>query len=560
MEKKKLILYLFVILIVGALLRLININKPEGMWNDEYLTWEIAKASFPNEFFQAILRNCHAPLHYIYLKVWMYFLGDSDLSLRFSSYFAGILSIISMFFLGKHLGKKTSDTNGLICAWFASISAFLIYFSQEVRIYSLLFLLSSINALCALKTMDNPTKKNCTFFVLTSVLVMLEHTIGFVFVFFSVISVLLFADKKTKFKRFLVSILLVGLILLIPLCIFIYNTMFHQQYFSQWWAPFSWAKLAFFFTDLFSPYLINITNAPPEFMSMVYGGGKVNLGFILFAFIPLIISVLCMIRALFSFDKNVKYFILTSVGVYLTVFVASLFGKIIFLTKYLTEIYPILILFAVFGFSEFKSKAFKAILGTVYSTLILFFILVSNYSPVKLVRAEGQNIPVTMLNVLDYKTTDKVVFLYYPKERFLKYSKEIANSKNTSDISKYNFNFIKSDKETMSETYEGGNYRYKEVFLADENKGLDIFLDKNVYSKIKNGEKFFLVDFSPVSIFNNQNFLYTLDNDKKYNQTPLLFLVFSYIRNYIVQHSQILLSFSGVVSHEGWRIYIFEKT
>src|SRR5699024_379549 len=112
--------------------------------------------------------------------------------------------------------------------------------------------------------------KHCTFFVLTALLVMLEHTIGFVFVFFSSVSVILFASKKTKFKKFFLTSLLIGFIIFIPVAIFLYNVMFNQQYFSQWWAPFSWAKLAFFFTDLFSPYLVNITNAPPSFLSMVY--------------------------------------------------------------------------------------------------------------------------------------------------------------------------------------------------------------------------------------------------------------------------------------------------
>lgn len=560
MDKKKVFLILLGIVVFSILLRLINLDKQEGMWNDEYLTWEIAKAAFPKEFFEAIMRNCHAPLHYLYLKAWMYFFSDSDYSLRMSSLVPGVISVISMYFAGRELGKKASDSTGLVAAAFCAISSFLIYFSQEVRIYSLLFLLSSLHLICAIKTLDNPTKKHCTFFVLTALLVMLEHTIGFVFVFFSSISVILFASKKTKFKKFFLTSLLIGFIIFIPVAIFLYNVMFNQQYFSQWWAPFSWAKLAFFFTDLFSPYLVNITNAPPSFLSMVYDGKTINWGFTLFAFIPLTIASVSMVKAIFIMDSKVKYILLTSIGVYLTVFAASLFGKILFLTKYMIEIYPLLILLAIYGLMSFKEKGIKVILGTIYLVVSVFFIVASEYSPVKLIRSEGQNIPVVMLKVLQYKDTDKVVFLYYPKTRFEKYSKEITQNKNTTDISKYDFTFIKDKNETMKETYKDGKETYKNVFLSLKNNPLEKFLNKNVYSTIKKGDKFFLVDFSPVSIFTPQLLQKKVTSEKKYEETPFLYLVFSYIRNYIVNESETLLSLSDVVAYESWRIYVFEKT
>ena len=560
MDKKKVFLILLGIVVFSILLRLINLDKKEGMWNDEYLTWEIAKAAFPKEFFEAIMRNCHAPLHYLYLKAWMYFFSDSDYSLRMSSLVPGVISVISMYFAGRELGKKASDSTGLVAAAFCAISSFLIYFSQEVRIYSLLFLLSSLHLICAIKTLDNPTKKHCTFFVLTALLVMLEHTIGFVFVFFSSVSVILFASKKTKFKKFFLTSLLIGFIIFIPVAIFLYNVMFNQQYFSQWWAPFSWAKLAFFFTDLFSPYLVNITNAPPSFLSMVYDGKTINWGFTLFAFIPLTIASVSMVKAIFIMDSKVKYILLTSIGVYLTVFAVSLFVKILFLTKYMIEIYPLLILLAIYGLMSFKEKGIKVILGTIYLVVSVFFIVASEYSPVKLVRSEGQNIPVVMLKVLQYKDTDKVVFLYYPKTRFEKYSKEITQNKNTTDISKYDFTFIKDEKETMKETYKDGKETYKNVFLSLKNNPLENFLSKNVYSTIKKGDKFFLVDFSPVSIFTPQLLQKKVTSEKKYEETPFLYLVFSYIRNYIVNESETLLSLSDVVAYESWRIYVFEKT
>ncbi|MCD8025153.1 MAG: glycosyltransferase family 39 protein, partial [Candidatus Gastranaerophilales bacterium] len=558
MDKKKLFFILCLILFLSLGLRFINIDKQEGMWNDEYLTWEIAKAAFPKEFFEAIIRNCHAPLHYLYLKIWIQFFGDTDFSLRTSSLVPGVLSVILMFFNGRILGKKISNSNGLITAGFCAISSFLIYFSQEVRIYSLLFFLSALHTYFALKTIDEPDNKNCICFAISAFLVMTEHTIGFVFIFFSSISTILFANKKKKFKKNFILSLLIMLLLFVPVGIFIYAIMFNQQYFSQWWAPFSFAKPAFFFTDLFSPYLINITNAPPYFWSMAQNENGFNFGFILFALLPLFMCAFCMLKGLFSLDNKVKYFFLTSAGVYLTVLSASFSGKIIFLTKYMTEIYPALILLMICGFASFKDKNLKIILATSYSVICLFFILASNYSPVKLVRTEGQNIPVIMLDVLKYKETDKILFLYYPKERFLKYSPEIKNNNNIAHISKYDFTLVKGSD--MEDAYKNGKETYKELFELKTNKLLDDFLERNIFSGIKKGDRFFLVDFAPVTIFSAEDLDEIVQTEQKYNDTPFLYIVFSYIRNYVVKEASRLLCYDGAVNHMDWRIYIFEKT
>ena len=266
-----------------------------------------------------------------------------------------------------------------------------------------------------------------------------------------------------------------------------------------------------------------------------------------------------MIRGIFKFDGKVKYFLLTTIGVYFTVFVASVFGKIIFLTKYLTEIYPALILLMVTGFSCFKNKSGKIVLSTIYVCLSLFYITVSSYSPVRLVREEGQNIPVIMLNILDAKETDKILFLYYPKERFAKYSKNLSEGVNTFDISKYNFTII-NKTETAQEVYKKRENEYKEIFTSKKNKNLDAFLDKNIFSKIKKGERFFLVDFSPVTFFNSTELKNIAQDDAKFKKVPFLYLVFSYIKNYVTEQANTLLSFKDVKDGYAWRIYIFEKT
>ena len=89
---------LFIILIVALLFRLYCIDKPEGLWNDEYVSWYIASKSSFSDFLYRMLQNCHMPFYYFYLKFWMFFFSDTDLSLRLSSVVPSIISIIVMFF------------------------------------------------------------------------------------------------------------------------------------------------------------------------------------------------------------------------------------------------------------------------------------------------------------------------------------------------------------------------------------------------------------------------------------------------------------------------------
>src|SRR5574344_999918 len=124
------------ITLIGLALRLIFINKPDGLWNDEYVSWSISVIPFSHSFWHEMLSQCHMPFYYLSLKFFTHFFGSSDGILRLTSVIPGVLAIPMMYFLGKEL--KDSKT-GITASAITSVSAFLIYFSQEVRFYEILF-------------------------------------------------------------------------------------------------------------------------------------------------------------------------------------------------------------------------------------------------------------------------------------------------------------------------------------------------------------------------------------------------------------------------------------
>ena len=378
---------LIIILLVGLGLRLWNLNRPEGIWNDEYTAYSISMLKFPFNFFEDIKTNCHAPLHYFYIKLWVQIFRNSDFMLRLSSLVPNLMGCLVMYFVGKNYQSKDNSIKiGLACATISAISSFLIYFSQEVRIYSMIFLLTSLILLFSIKMYNAPSKKNAIWLTIFSILLILEHTIGFVYVMFNTFGLIAFQQKQKKKKETDGFIILIsGLILCLPVIPFLFRIFANPTYISQWWSPFNWSKIFFFFTDLFSPVLKNITTTPLNFYNQIIANNVINVGFLLFAIIPASIALWLIIKSNLEAKRINKYFLSVFIATFLTILIAAIAGKITFLTKYLTELYPILILMTALGWAEINSQNTKITLATIYIFMSLFFIIISHTTSIHLV-------------------------------------------------------------------------------------------------------------------------------------------------------------------------------
>ncbi len=530
-----------VIILLGITLRLICINKPDGLWNDEYVSWMIATTPLGNGFVNAVKSQCHMPFYYLYLKFFMTFLGQSDLVLRLTSTFAGILSIIAMYFVGKEKDEKT----GLCCAGFSAISSFLIYYSQEVRLYSVLFLFSALALLYLIRTLKQPNKKN---FILCSVfnfLILFTHTIGFVFVFFNL--VFLSINLYKQFKKVVIATW--GTILVLssftaPLAVKIMTT----QSFSQWWGHFSISKIGFLFTDYFSPLLTNLTNAPDNFFYAK--------ALSLIMLIPSIIAIACIIKSLIKNKFNLLLFS-TAVASIIVLVIAAVSGKLVFITKYSIEIYPILIYLACFGMASIENKILRNSLIILYCVISLGYIIVAPYSAPKMRRAEGQKIPMDMLKQIGLKQGDIILLEYYPANRFTKYF-DFSDYKIV-EIQKGNFVEYLSPNVSYNQIYQSGKELYKDVFKNDKNSYFESMLQKDVFSNLKNGQSVAVVVLNSVSYHAPQSMTKIIENDEMYNKEPLLFLVFSYVRNKTFDEMLKTLPMTGLAQKGNWTVAKFTK-
>lgn len=375
---------LILILLLGLGLRLWDLNSPTGLWSDEYVSCSLCALHFPFDFFGALKTNCLAPLHCFYLKLWTMLFKNSNIMLKMSSLIPNLLGCLVMYFVGKNYQtKKHSVQIGLCCCLIASISSFLIYFSQEVRMYSMIFLLSSLVLLYSIKMYEFPCKKHGWYLTLFSTLLVLYHTIGFVFVLFNTFGLIAFHKRSKKETDYYMPVV-AGLILCLPVIPFLFRMFAHPSYISQWWTPFNWSRIFFFFTDLFSPVLKNITNTPINFYSQIIRNDSINVGFILFAVVPALICLVLIIKSIIESKRINKYFFCVFLASFLTILITAIVGKLSFLTKYLVELYPLAILLTALGWAQLNFKNTKISIATIYIFMTLFFIIVSRLTNIHL--------------------------------------------------------------------------------------------------------------------------------------------------------------------------------
>mgnify|MGYP001583965587 FL=1 len=145
-KNKKAYVYLLIsILSIGIGLRLYKLGNG-SLWFDESLplisTGDALKILLSGKFYYPI---AYASLVHYYWTI----VGNSEFMLRLSSAIFGAASIIALYFLAKLLFNKKA---GLFSAFILSISPFHIYYSQELRMYSLISLLSLVSAYCLIKS------------------------------------------------------------------------------------------------------------------------------------------------------------------------------------------------------------------------------------------------------------------------------------------------------------------------------------------------------------------------------------------------------------------------
>ena len=443
---------------------------------------------------------------------------------------------------------------GILCALFVATSSFLIYFSQEVRFYSLLFLFSALVLLFTLRVIKKPNLKNLIGLIISNILIILTHTIGFVFVFFDLLFVSLIFKKENKFSKQIIcgwATTGIALLLVSPLIYRIFTTIS----FSQWWAKFSFKRILQVFVDFFTPIISQIL--PIEALN----GYHLYAGLILVA---TLIALSIIIIGLFykkSKEDNLVFYI--ALAVFVVMIFTAMLGKVVFEAKYMIEIYPILIFVFFNTVLSFSKKRIKIPVLLIFFA-IQFGYLFTPYAAQFMPREEGHKYVAQLIKSAKLKPNDYIVLTYYPQNRFEKY--QDFSKYNVTSFHKGNFNEYLLPSITYKEAVKNGKKEYHGSFInatlpvgVFQGSKLIFYINNNIYKKMHKDQKVAFIFLDSVSFLDETTFSNVVTNPKFYQATPLLYIVFSDFRNEIIKTIPLQAKNIHYEVKGSWTLVSFEK-
>jgi len=167
------------VMALAVLLRFFALGK-DSLWFDEVLSANISHGGLA-AVFQASTTldgmNFHPPLYHLILHFWMLVFGQSDPALRSLSAIFGTLSVLLVYKVGTELFDRKT---GLVAALLLAVSPFAIYYSQEVRPYSLFMLLTLTSFLFFIRMLrpDRRHKADSLGYCTVNVLLLCTHAYG----------------------------------------------------------------------------------------------------------------------------------------------------------------------------------------------------------------------------------------------------------------------------------------------------------------------------------------------------------------------------------------------
>jgi uncharacterized membrane protein len=150
--------------LLALAVRLHNLSY-HSLWFDEAMSVHWARSSVPRilEVSMNLLEDRLPPLYYLFLHYWRLFAGDGEVAVRLPSVLLGTLLIPVVYRLASDLFNLRV---GSLAAALAAFNPFLVWYSQEVRMYALAVLLATLGTWFFLRAKDltllNKRNKNVT--------------------------------------------------------------------------------------------------------------------------------------------------------------------------------------------------------------------------------------------------------------------------------------------------------------------------------------------------------------------------------------------------------------
>jgi uncharacterized membrane protein len=156
---------------VAGLLRFSTLNA-QSFWLDEATTVHEVGRSLGQMLHLVSRYETTPPLYFLVTWVWTRVFGAGEVGIRSLSALAGTALILVTYLCGKELVSRRA---GLAAAALATVSPFLIWYSQEARSYMLFALLGALSFLFWARVLRRGTTKDLVGWTVCSSLAVLTH-------------------------------------------------------------------------------------------------------------------------------------------------------------------------------------------------------------------------------------------------------------------------------------------------------------------------------------------------------------------------------------------------
>jgi mannosyltransferase len=134
-------LFIMILLIITIVVLSFTVFSKESLRLDEAQSlWQTSHSALG--MIQIVAQDVHVPLYHMMLHFWQVFFGNSVATARVLSLIFFVLSIPSMYMLGSYVYNRNV---ALFASVLMTISPFLNWYGNEIRMYSLFILLTILN-------------------------------------------------------------------------------------------------------------------------------------------------------------------------------------------------------------------------------------------------------------------------------------------------------------------------------------------------------------------------------------------------------------------------------
>jgi uncharacterized membrane protein len=181
-----------------------------GLWDDEVFSVRTAQVSWSELFGLIATDAVHPPFFYVLLKLWIAGGGATLLWLKLLPLVVSIGALLPFWLLCRELNLNLAEIT--LTFWLMAVNGHLIYYSQELRMYSLLFCLSlwSLWLFFRLLNAERASFRIVVTLFMVNVLLVYTHYFGWLFVGSEWLCVLLW--RRRLLAGFSVSLILLAVV------------------------------------------------------------------------------------------------------------------------------------------------------------------------------------------------------------------------------------------------------------------------------------------------------------------------------------------------------------